>query len=65
MLNMNISVIFEAEINLIEKYHKPLENSNSNEFKAFANRVQPIIKGLYNRMNSETGEHDVEIVKCR
>lgn len=59
MLNMYISVIFEAEFNVIEKYLKPLAISNSNEFKAFANRVQPVIKGLY---NSET---DVEIVKCR
>ncbi|CAG2220202.1 unnamed protein product [Mytilus edulis] len=59
---MYISVVFEAEINVIEKYSKTLANSNSNEFKAFANRVQPILKGLY---DSVTGEQDVEIVKCR
>lgn len=62
MFNMYISVVFEAEINVKEKFSKTLENSNSNDFKAFANRVQPIIKGLY---NSETGEQDVEIIKCR
>ncbi|CAG2200693.1 unnamed protein product [Mytilus edulis] len=55
-------IVFEAEINVKEKFSKTLENSNSNDFKAFANRVQPIIKGLY---NSETGEQDVEIIKCR
>ncbi|XP_076105769.1 uncharacterized protein LOC143074107 [Mytilus galloprovincialis] len=55
-------IVFEAEINVKEKFSKTLENSNSNDFKAFANKVQPIIKGLY---NSETGEQDVEIVKCR
>ncbi|CAC5426437.1 unnamed protein product [Mytilus coruscus] len=55
-------IVFEAEINVTEKFSTNLANVNSNEFKAFANRVQPIIKGLY---DSVAGEQDVEIAKCR
>ncbi|CAC5381172.1 unnamed protein product [Mytilus coruscus] len=54
--------VFEAQIKVKENFSTKFENSNSNEFKAFTNRVQPIIKELY---DSVTGDQDVEIEKCR
>ncbi|VDI43434.1 Hypothetical predicted protein [Mytilus galloprovincialis] len=55
-------IVFESEIKVDEQFSKNLANSDHPDFKAFEDRVQPLIKGLY---ASSVGEQDVEIVRCR
>ncbi|XP_052075329.1 uncharacterized protein LOC127712756 [Mytilus californianus] len=55
-------IVFESEIKVDKQFSKNLTNGDHPDYKVFVDRVQPIIKGLY---DSSIGEQDVEIVRCR